>query len=491
MIDRLKNNLRMVFRTDSNIIDERNKDSEVEPTISTEYTEDTSKTKNLKEAYSPNTSRSKHSYDESEELVKVLPSLREEGLYGLLGSAAKTLCSGFRAQPELVMLSLMIRICSSIPKGQVVFRNGAMITELRMNGISIMQTGGGKGISEGRADLFISHAKNYTKKGTTELDLFAKVHSGGLSTTEGIAYELRDAQESEDSSVTISTDKRLCVIEEEFANIFTKCRSGESNLSQTIRTLFDGGDIAPLTKFNRVTCTNPHVCIHGHITPAEFLQSANKGHKENGFTNRFLIIFKVPKPVIPFPKDLDEEKLAPCAKQLAEAMDWCNTDERSIQLSEDSLSIWEKEVLRVSAFGEIESTEANLMYRAPHYLAILACLFSALDRSHVIEKKHILAASAWVDFWHQSITYIFDTEEENLRNQSRKEHASIVMDSILAVAKKLKTNSFKRTELTKTIGRKLTSKETNLALKDLQERPKPPIHVERTGSRNCQIITLL
>lgn len=84
MIDRLKNNLRMVFRTDSNIIDERNKDSEVEPTISTEYTEDTSKTKNLKEAHSPNTSRSKHSYDESEELVKVLPSLREEGLYGLI-----------------------------------------------------------------------------------------------------------------------------------------------------------------------------------------------------------------------------------------------------------------------------------------------------------------------------------------------------------------------------------------------------------------------
>ncbi|EJG0752770.1 DUF3987 domain-containing protein [Vibrio parahaemolyticus] len=424
-------------------------------------------------------------------LIKIRPELRNEGFYGLAGKAALCLCDGFRALPELVFLSLLARIAASINKGNVIVKIGSQTTELRLNALLIMRTGGGKGMGENRAQLLIERSKLFAKSGDESSPLFARVHEGGLSTTEGIVNELRDDYQGKNGEIIHGiADKRLCVVEEEFANIFIKCRSSNSNLSTTIRKLFDGANVSPLTKHDRISCTNPHVCIVGHITPREFISEVNAKDLFNGFSNRFITVLGIPKPAIAFPKELDANAIDAISAELSEAIEWCNDEQRTLEMSECCRELWEPEFEIISDLGPHDSLEANLMVRAPHYALIISGLFAALDKSCILTVKHLKAALAWIDYWHDSIRYVFDTEAEAEANKQRIENSELVLAAIKEVVIETGLKSFKRTLLSKKLSRKVSTEVANRALQDLQERPIPPISVNRTGSKNCQIITL-
>ncbi|WP_086970968.1 DUF3987 domain-containing protein [Vibrio coralliirubri] len=424
--------------------------------------------------------------------IKIRPELRKEGYYGLLGTAALCLCDGSIAIPELVTLSLLARTAASIKKGNVVVKNGSQRTELRINGLIAMRTGGGKGVGESCAQLLIDKSKVYSESSKVPVPLFARVHEGGLSTTEGIVNELRDDCTGKNGEVIHGvSDKRLCIIEEEFANIFIKCRSNNSNLSSTIRKLFDGTNLSPLTKHDRISCTNPHVCIIGHITPKEFLAEVTGKDLYNGFSNRFLTILGFPKAVIPFPKPLNEEIIDALSIELADAIKWCNNTPRTLEMADSFKDLWVVEVHRISELGAPDSTEATLMVRAAHYAIIISGVFAALDKTCTLTDKHLHAALAWIDYWHESIRYVFDTEAEAHANQVRIKNAEEVLSAIKQVTLEVGSRSFKRTYLSKKLSRKVPTEVANIALQDLQERPVPPIAISRTGSKNCQIITLL
>ncbi|TON40053.1 hypothetical protein CGH57_23845, partial [Vibrio parahaemolyticus] len=81
------------------------------------------------------------------------------------------------------------------------------------------------------------------------------------------------------------SDKRLFVSEEEFANVLTHAKKGNSTLSATIRCLFDGGALEPLIKNNPIGCARPHVVIYAHITPNELLGKLDSIEISNGFLN--------------------------------------------------------------------------------------------------------------------------------------------------------------------------------------------------------------
>ncbi|HIF5970590.1 TPA: DUF3987 domain-containing protein [Vibrio parahaemolyticus] len=426
-------------------------------------------------------------------LVKIRPELRVEGYHGIIGKAALSLCEGFGALPAPVTLSLMARSSASIGKGNVIVKIGALCTELRLNGLIIMGTGAGKGMGESRAELLIERAKKYAESNHPDgASLFARVHEGGLSTTEGIVNELRDDTETKNGGVIKGVaDKRLCVIEEEFSNIFIKCRSKNSNLSSTIRQLFDGKSISPLTKHDRISCTAPHVSINGHMTPEEFLEEVSNKDLSNGLINRFVTILGIAKEAIPFPNDVDEETVETLASELSDALSWCNSKQRTLEMSECCREIWPKEYKRLTTLGPKGSIEANLMVRAPHYALIISGLFAALDKSCILTEKHLRAALAWIDYWHDSIRYLFDTEAEAYAHQKRLENSELVLSAIKEVVLETGLMSFKRTFLSKKLSRKVPNEVVNRALQDLQERPTPPISINRTGSKNCQIITLL
>jgi putative DNA primase/helicase len=74
----------------------------------------------------------------------------------------------------------------------------------------------------------------------------------------------------------------LLAIESEFDNVLSQLRRDSNTLSATIRNLFDGRDLEPLTKTSPTRATRPHVCILGHITGHELREKALQTMSQTG-----------------------------------------------------------------------------------------------------------------------------------------------------------------------------------------------------------------
>ena len=110
--------------------------------------------------------------------------------------------------------------------------------------------------------------------------------SSGLSSGEGLIYHVRDKRiekqpvknkgrvlDYEEVIVDHGVDdKRLLIIEEEFAQAL-KVMSREGNiLSPILRQAWDTGNLHPLTKSNPIRATDAHLSVIGHITRDELLR---------------------------------------------------------------------------------------------------------------------------------------------------------------------------------------------------------------------------
>ena len=152
-----------------------------------------------------------------------------------------------------------------------------------------------------------------------------RAHSGGVSTGEGIAWAIRDKQEVDDKDKGKVRDagvhdKRLMVIEAEFDNLLSQLRRENNTLSATVRNLFDGRDLEPLTKTSRTRATRPHVVIIGHVTGHELREKSTENDAANGLLNRFVMLYVYRPKLVPLPEPTPEAKLDALAQRIADAI---------------------------------------------------------------------------------------------------------------------------------------------------------------------------
>ena len=107
----------------------------------------------------------------------------------------------------------------------------------------------------------------------------------GLSSGEGLIWAVRDPQEQDPGA----QDKRLLVVEPEFASVLKATSREISTLSPTLRSAWDGRPLALLTRTAPATATSAHIAIIGHITQTELARHTTTVELANGFLNRFLI----------------------------------------------------------------------------------------------------------------------------------------------------------------------------------------------------------
>lgn len=423
-----------------------------------------------------------------EEEIKILPSLGDEGLSGLLGDMSNSLADGTEASKELIAGYLLSVLSVSIPRGYVSIPFGALNTVPRINALFVLGTGSGKGLSEKQANALLKRCKELIED--AEEYSFSRCHTGGLSTGEGLINFIRD-EYVDGKGVVIEgvTDKRLLVVESEFANLLVKANAKNSILSGVIRKLFDGDELEPLTKTDKTGCKEPHVAIVGHITSQELLEKLDSVSIANGFANRFPI-FVGPKQVYqPIPKVIDSALLDQLATRLNSVLEWVNAKQRSMGMSECYTELWCEEYPRLKQLGASNSVEESLMTRAAHYASMYAMLFAVLDKSDSVTSLHLRSALAWVDYWHESVRYIFNTEGAvNLANQA-SERAYKVLATIQRLIRDNQGEPITRTPLKTALGKKFSSKQVTEALSFLQELPRAPIKVTKY-QHNKQVIEL-
>lgn len=108
----------------------------------------------------------------------------------------------------------------------------------------------------------------------------ARFSAGPLSSGDGLNHAVRDKTETwkvdkrtgqgewvvEDPGIE---DKRLFILDEEFASALSCTKREGNTLSTIIRGGWDSGDIDPLTKTTKIKATGAHIGICTHITLAE------------------------------------------------------------------------------------------------------------------------------------------------------------------------------------------------------------------------------
>jgi hypothetical protein len=435
-----------------------------------------------------------------EGIVKIRPKLRIEAYHGFTLSLVNTLCDQTEVLPELALCSILNNIICSIPRDKVFMEFGADKTTLTGYFLLVSPTGAGKGLTEKSVSTVfkkvnqIVHDESFeTLDYNSKLDglttLTTPVHGGGLSSGEGFVHAIRDDVFDDKGSVSMHgvLDKRLLVIEYEFANIFKQFKRPDNTLSVYLRNNFDYQPIHPLTKTSKTACDKPRACITGHITPQELLSEAEDKSITNGELNRFFIGFSLAAQPVPRPKTFSDELLRAFAYKIKDILEFViKSDELlKIEFSERAGELWDQEYIAIKTAIK-KGKEGFLLARQLYYYRTFSMLFAVIDKTLVITELHLAAARALIDWGEESVRYVFNTEFQNNKQINDLEVDETLLQDIRQLIEKGNKIWTNRAELLRK-NRKLPATKLNEALKRLQERASPPILINKTGKNSIRI----
>ena len=97
-------------------------------------------------------------------------------------------------------------------------------------------------------------------------------------------YKIKDGEPVLDDAGV--EDKRLCVVEPEFASVLKVGARDGNTLTEVLRRAWDGNDLRTLTRNSPLVATDPHITLIGH-DQEELQRNVDDTSQTNGYVNRF------------------------------------------------------------------------------------------------------------------------------------------------------------------------------------------------------------
>ena len=305
--------------------------------------------------------------------------------HGLVGAIVQKLSPHTEADPVAILAQLLIGAGSLIGRGA---RYRVEATDHHPNEylLIIGRT------SKGRKGAALDHVMRLLEAADPRV---SERTATGLSTGEGIAWRLRDPQ-GQDPGVT---DKRLLVIESEFAAVLKAAARDNSTLSPTLRDAWDGRPLQLLIRTAPTRSTGPHLSLIGHITAHELRRHASTNEIANGFLNRFIHLAARRVRLLPEGGDPDPLKHTGLQRFLAAAIQHAR-HAGQLRLNEHARKLWWDIYPTLSEPGD--GLAGQLTARAEAHTIRLALLYALLDGQSAIGKAHLQAALALWDYAQRS-----------------------------------------------------------------------------------------
>ncbi|MFM2448834.1 MAG: hypothetical protein RIS44_1284 [Pseudomonadota bacterium] len=328
-------------------------------------------------------------------------------LYGLAGDVAKAGSETTEANRFAVALNFIVFMGCAVGRGPYM-PVGNTWHHCGLFGMHIGRSG------RGRKGDAVSLLRRIERK-MRELNEAAtpQVHSGGLSSREGLVFMIHDGFKEGKNEVPAIEDKRLLVIESEFANVLQQSKRDGNTLSPALRDCWDGVSLKPATKTSRLWATDPHVCLIAAITPSELISTMASRDLTNGFFNRFLPIWAEREKVLPFPQATPQHVVDALANRVLEVLAFCKAerwvehDHMRLDLSPAAQKLYAQLYLgELSDNSHGERITALIERRAPMLLR-LAMLFALMDLTTTVGEQHINAALAWIRYSVESVKFVF------------------------------------------------------------------------------------
>src|SRR5262249_31625989 len=177
-------------------------------------------------------------------------------------------------------------------------------------------------------------------------------------------------------------DKRLMVVEGEFANVLKVMAREGNTLSPVIRSAWDNGDLRSMTKNSEARATGAHISIVGHVTNGELRQELTETESANGFGNRFLFAAVRRSKCLPEGGNIQDENMNDLVERLHDALEFaCNAS--LVTRSDGARELW------YAVYPELSEGKPGLLgaitARAEAQVLRLSCIYALLDCSAKIE----------------------------------------------------------------------------------------------------------
>ncbi len=378
--------------------------------------------------------------------------LGESAYVGVFGDAVRTIAPHTEADSVAILLQLMAMFGSVIGRAaywEVERDRHYLNLFLLLVGISAK---GRKGVSHGHSAALIE---------PVDAEWVAQCQLSGLSSGEGLIWAVRDKIEKQhpikerghvtDYETVIEDhgveDKRLFVVETEFAGTLRVMNREGNTLSALIRQAWDGKQLRSATKNSPARATGAHITINGHITRDELRRYLDATERANGFANRFLFVCVKRSRCLP-----DGGQLPPLDAVIAHLLE-AVTYARTVGLmrrSQEARQRWHEVYPSLSA--ERPGLVGTLTGRAEAQVMRLACLYALGDLSSTVERVHLEAALELWRYCFDSTRYVFS---------GRLGHP--MADEIL-IALRQAADGLTRTEIRDLFGRNKDREQINTAL---------------------------
>jgi hypothetical protein len=327
------------------------------------------------------------------------PELDPAALTGLAGRIVETIAPQSEADPAAILLHTLTAVGNLIGSGPHA-RVEADAHPGRLNVVLVGKS------SKGRKGTAWSTPRAMLR----EVDPYWTPASG-LSSGEGLIYHVRDKIVREppeggepevlDEGVT---DKRLFVMETEFATVLSRMSRDGNTLSAVMRDAWDHGDLRTLTKNSPLRATDAHISIIGHITHEELARLFTDVSMANGFGNRILWACVRRARLLPDGGGLAPGRVAPLIGELRRVVD---TAARIGLMTRDreAAAVWR--ALYADLSRERDGLVGALLARAEAQALRLSALYAVLDQSQEIRLPHLQAALAVWRYSEASVLHLF------------------------------------------------------------------------------------
>jgi hypothetical protein len=245
--------------------------------------------------------------------------------------------------------------------------------------------------------------------------------TNGLSSGEGLIWAVRDPIEETkpirkkgqctgEYETFIANhgepDKRLLIIESEFANVLKVMAREGNTLSPIIRSAWDNGGLKTMVKNAPAEATGAHISIIGHITRDELRRLLTLTESANGFANRFCWLAVRRSKCLPDGGAIHTVNFNDIVTELEGTVSFAK-DFVEISRGPEAKKLWHKVYPQLS---EAQPGMAGAVIgRAEAQVMRLSAIYALLDKSRFIRPEHHEAAMALWRYCEQSARWIFGT----------------------------------------------------------------------------------
>jgi hypothetical protein len=316
------------------------------------------------------------------------PVLDPDALYGLAGEIVKVLEPHTEADPAGLLVSTLVEFGAQVGAGPHAVADSAP-HPARLFAALVGET------AKGRKGTIEANVRRIT--GSADRNFTRDRRLNGFGSGEALVDAVRGDAEN--------TDRRLLVVEPEFARILNVARRDGSTLSQIIRQAWDGGRLAVRSRAGTTVVDDSHVCVVAHVSSDELRSKLTETEVAAGFANRFLFVCVRRSKLLPSGGNLDDGEIAPFVRKFA----LFASEARKIgtlRRTAEAEDLW-TQLYHEMAADEPGGLLAAVIARDSAQVLRLSVTYALTDGTNKIEVEHVRAAWALWRYCRASAAYVF------------------------------------------------------------------------------------